>query len=291
MATKRPKKSAPKTETPAAPTVAAFPPEHRPETHSFAYRDGAASMTCVCGAEQELRLVDGKAARMYRASTTAAWGRAIDVCPKYVAPVVSESQTSGPEESSLVSGLMAALEKEYPDAFAPEIVDGSDVEKTAAMVDLTAACSPVLPHRAPKDPLSGVGDALLPVECSPLDGDMYRVYFAEGPRDVSADQVKIMRARFLLRKGELSRVLITMNDQVRRQRLMELYQIHWVPPAGSPLAAMAQGRVRMISIPRDGDAPVDIMAVMKALSAPGGEIPTVCPTLPANESDANKATG
>jgi len=293
MATKRTKK--PVVEKPQSPPleVVAVPPEHHPETHNFGYRDGASCMTCLCGAEQELRLIDGKAARMYRLTSTAPWSRAVDVCAKYVppAPPKAERPESQKEASGVLDGFTAALMEQYPDAFAPEIVDGSDVEKTAEMVDLSDVCSPVLPHRAPHDPLSGMGDSLIPVECSPLGGDMYRVYYAEGPRDVGAKEVKRMRARFLLRRGELSTALITMKDPVRRAHLMKLYRITWVPPAGSPLAAMAHGRVNMISIPRDGDAPVDFEAVMKALTTPGGEVPKVCPTLPANEADAGKAVG
>lgn len=81
------------------------------------------------------------------------------------------------------------------------------------------------------------------------------------------------------------------DDPVRKERWMKLYRITYVPPAGSPLAAMAQGRISMILIPRNGDAPVDFVAVMKALSTPGGEVPKVCPTLPANEAASDKAVG
>lgn len=322
---KRTKKAAPKTET--VPAVVAVPAEHRPETHSFAYRDGASCMTCLCGAEQELRLVDGKAARMYRASSAVPWCRAIDVCSQYVPPAppkaeepaspwqmepvqmmpgldfneprIPEDDYARPDpdappnrDPTLLESFEKALKEQYPEAFAPEIVDGSDVEKTAEMVDLDIECSPVLPHRSPTDPLSGPGDTLIPVECSALGEGMYRIYYPEGPRDVPADTVKRMRARFLLRRGELSRALIEKDgDPVVKQRWMKLYRIPSVPPAGSPLAAMMQGRVRMISIPRDGDAPVDFAAVMKALSTPGGEVPKVCPTLPANEPTADKAAG
>ena len=98
---KRTKKVAPKTEP--VPAVVAVPPEHRPETHSFAYRDGASCMTCLCGAEQELRLVDGKTARMYRLTSTAAWGRAIDVCARYV-PLASIVQSIGRSDGSTAGG-------------------------------------------------------------------------------------------------------------------------------------------------------------------------------------------
>lgn len=253
MASKRTKKaSAEKPQSPPAEASVSVPAEHHPETHSFAYRDGSSCMTCLCGAEQELRLVDGKAARMYRLTSTAAWGRAIDVCAKYVppAPPKVEKPKARKEAGNVLGGFTAALKEQYPEVFASEIVDGSDVEKTAEIVDLSVACSPVLPHRAPRDPLSGMGDTLNPVECSPLGGDMYRVYYVEGPRDVSADEVRVMRARFLLRKGELSRALIEKDgDPVVKERWMKLYGITYLPPAGSPLATMMQGRVGMISIP------------------------------------------
>ena len=56
--------------------------------------------------------------------------------------------------------------------------------------------------------------------------------------------------------------------------------VPWVPPVDSPLDKMAQDGVPYISIPRNGDAPIDFAAVMSMLSTPGAEVPAVCPVLP-----------
>lgn len=262
--------------------AAATPAEHHPQTHAFAY--GADNvMRCPCGAEQELKLVDGKAARVYRADAATPWGPAIAVCPKYVPPAPPApppAKEASKEQGGLAKALTDALRKQNPGMFEPEIIDGCDVEKAAEDVMLDVACSPVLRRaRAGVCPESDErAAAMVPIEVSPLGGDMYRVFFEEGPRDMPAEMVKIMRARFLLQRQALSKALYQMHEPAR-SRWAKLYNITWLPPEGSPLhQQMMTGEV--ITIPRDGDAPVDFLAVMKQLSTPGATIPAVCPTLP-----------
>lgn len=271
--------------SPAAP-VAPPPPDHHPQTHSFAYGASGEVMVCPCGAECQLVLRDKKAVRVYRAGADAAWGEAIGVCSKYVPPAPPPPVPVAPDPHSTdapgdaFGGLLAALREQHPEAFAPEMIGRSDVDEAANDVMLDVAYSPVLPHRLPADPLSSVGDALLPVEATALGEDKYRVYLPEGPRDVDAATLRVMRARYLLTRGELARALYSMGPQAR-EKWARLYHITWLPPAGSPLATMIQsGQSGPISIPRDGDKPIDVAALTRVLSTPGAAIPAVCPTLP-----------
>lgn len=259
--TSPPTTTAPTPEAPAAPPPP--PPDHHPQTHSFAYGASGEVMTCPCGAECRLVLRDKKAVRVYRSGADAAWGEAVGVCPKYVPPAppprvpVDLDQPSTDAPGDAFGGLLAALREQHPEA-----------------------CSPVLPHRLPDAPPGVAGDALLPVEATALGEDKYRVYLPEGPRDVDAATLRVMRARYLLTRGELARALYNMAP-VAREKWARLYQITWLPPARSPLAALVQGHHSgPISIPRDGDKPVDAVALFRVLSTPGAAIPSVCPTLP-----------
>lgn len=275
-----------------------------PQTHTFAYRPGSEAMSCECGAEQDLRLVDGKAARFYRAAG-GAWGRSIDVCPKHIAPTPGQYEPPDwrPAESigedhyastgtaadradapdartrQEIRADLARLNPHLADVLAPEIIDGCDVDEAAEDVDLEIACSPVL--RRARAGIYPEGDeraaAMIPIEVSPLGDDKYRVFFEEGPRDVDAETVKVMRARYLLQRGALSKALYQIPEP-RRSRWAKLYKITWLPPKGSPLhRQMMTGEP--ITIPNPGGKPVDFLAVMRALSTPGAAIPDVCPTL------------
>lgn len=305
MAEQTTKKRATRKAPPAKADVPGPQPENHAPTHQWAYRNSGKYMTCPCGAEQDVRLVDGKAARFYRMPPSD-WAQSVAVCPNHaarVAPPPEEPTVAAPEPDLPMAptvdwrptetipedhyalevptrpekSLRTLLEEQYPEAFAPEIIDGHDVEKAAEDVDLDIACSPVLPHRAQRDPLAGAGDTLIPVEVTPLGGGMYRVYYHEGPRDVDAESVKIMRARFLLQRGALSRALYQM-DPDRRGRWMRLYRITWLPPAGSPLATITQSGSPITIKIEEGKA-VDFVALMRTLSTPGAAVPEVCPSL------------
>ena len=305
MAKKTSTKRATRKTAPSKATAAESPPENYAPTHQWAYRSSGKYMTCPCGAEQDVRLVDAKPARFYR-MPPGDWARSVAVCPVRarvtpppeepaaaepdlpMAPTVDWRPTETiPEDYYALEvptrpekSLRTLLEEQYPEVFAPEIIDGCDVEKAAEALDLDIACSPVLPHRAPRDPLACAGDTLIPVEATPLGEGMYRVYYHEGPRDVDAESVKIMRARFLLQRGALSRALYQMDPDLRG-RWMQRYRITWMPPAGSPLAALVQSGSRgPITIKIEEGKSVDFVALMRTLAAPGAAVPEVCPALP-----------
>lgn len=275
---------------PSAPT----PADRAPQTHTFAYSQKSPYAACTCGVEQDMALQDGKAVRLYRAPGLA-WSPTVAICPKYVAPVeqpIPEDSYAAPDirvaaavavqEQAGARGegsLVAALRKANPGMFEPEIIGGTDVDEAAKMVDLTVACSPVLRAcRGGIFPRSWEESAaLVPLEAMPLDGDRYRVFYEEGPRDEPVEVVKVMRARYLLQRAEIAKALYHM-DSRDRERWARLYKITWLPPKDSPLhKQMMTGEP--ISIKREGDAPVDMLAVLRALSTPGAEVPAVCPTI------------
>lgn len=238
-------------------------------SHKFAYGAGK-YMTCVCGAEQDVVLHEGKATRLYRTGAAAAWSEVVAPCSKRAAlmPPLEPKAQADPEATTRFA---AALQSAYPEAFAPEIIDGDNVDDAAAMVDLSIAFTPVLATR----------DSMCPADVAELDGGRYRV-FGEQTLDISAASLKVMRARYLLTRSAIVRRLPTMGD-VDRRRIERAFwprgDVPWVPPAGSPLAEqLATGEP--IVIQRDGDGDVDIVAVFNALATPGEKVPDVCPTLP-----------
>lgn len=280
MATEKTKKSrAPKkiavTATPAPlPAVSSHA-----STHKFTYGVTSSSyQSCVCGAEQNLILRAGAAVRLYRLRAVEMWSESIDACAKSAGvvapPAASVAAPVDPHQSEMMASLTRALEKQYPEAFAPELIDGTDVAKVDMEGALEIAFSPVLQHR----------DDINPVDVVELGEGRYRVYGTvrgvDQPTEASADEVKIMRARYLLTRGAMIRALPSMDYRTRKNVVAVFFKGHepWLPPAGSPLAMLERGG--SISIPRDGDAPIDFLAVVKALTTPGGAVPTVCPTLP-----------
>ncbi len=177
-------------------------------------------------------------------------------------PEPTKAQDEPKSDTLAATGLMGALAKQFPGAFAPEIIDGSDVEKTAADVMLDVAFSPVLPFK----------DARYPAQVSELYGGKYRVYFhREEPSpsasytghnelDVSANELKIMRARYLLRRGELSKLLHTM-EPYQRDHWQKIYNISFVPTPGSKLHDLVTGATgNPITIPlKPGENPLKAM--------------------------------
>ena len=105
---------------------------------------------------------------------------------------------------SPTEGLTDALKEQFPEAFAPEIINGTDVTEASIHVLLSVAYSPVIPDR----------HGIIPCEVTELDQDApetakkYRIYFPRGyPRgngqpsvytgqqDVTADELRVMRSR------------------------------------------------------------------------------------------------
>jgi hypothetical protein len=266
-----------KQDQPSAPAEPQAPVVSHHQTHKFSFDPDKSYQACVCGAEQNLVLRNGASVRLYRSRTLGTWEPAIEACPQSAGVIVAPTPpTKAPPTpaSSVVSGLEKALRGAYPEAFAPEIIQGRDVEEMAKMVTLEDVCSPVLSHR----------DSRSPVDVTDLGGGQYRIYDdayhdgASGVHDVSVDVLKVMRARYLLARGAILQAMPTMTERERENVTRGFFKgkEQWFPPAGSPLATMGRGP---ITIPRVGNGPIDFEAVMKALTTPGGAIPTVCPTL------------
>lgn len=122
-----------------------------------------------------------------------------------------------------------------------EIIAGCDVEETAKMMDLDLAYKLLVVQRycsvcSPEDEFtlfSNPPPVTSNIKKRP-DGQ-YQIDWVseEGPdfEIVSADEVKIMRARFLLLKGfysqNFNKLTLPKQNEVAVQ-----YDIHWVPPEG-----------------------------------------------------------
>lgn len=291
----------------AAPTTPLPPPENMATTHTFVYGDGRYA-TCACGAQNDVRIAaGGKTARFYRAPEETDWQPTIARCARYVAPPppvekpkpeprarrTREQRQRDREEMAKANPDLAAA-----GAFDAEIISGCDVEDAAEDVDLTIAFSPVLPRALPRSVggIYGPGcsleeqqhAAMIPVEVAEIGDGRYRVYgsrfgvYSTGPDmcEVGADELRVMRARFLLQRGALQKQLPRLGKETR-ERWMRLYHIAWMPPEGSPLAEQIQ-TAAVITIPRHGDEPVDFLAVMRALSTPGAVVPDTCPVIDVN---------
>jgi hypothetical protein len=220
-------------------------------------------------------------ARRPKASETTPAPQAGAPAPAPVAPPVEPASEA--LAAPVTTSVLDTIRKAYPELDAPEIIDGCDVAQTAAtMVNLSIAYSPVLPAR----------ESFLPVEATPLDGGQYRVYVKRGQYhsivaveaiDVSEADLKVMRARYLLRRGELLKIYPAMDPEVQRGIRDRFFggTMPWMPPAGSPLADMTEP----ITMKRTDGAPIDWKALLTTLTTPGAKPPEVAPvvkpTLPA----------
>jgi len=289
--TKRRKATA-ETPDPAAPPPAQEP--SFPETHAFAFAPSATYATCACGAERDLVIRHGMTARIYRMQRTDTWSSDIVACPKSAgvkAPPPDPVKPAPPAPFTATDpGPTRPISVWLGDqghVIDPEFIDGHDVVRTAGMVDLSIECSPVV-YRS---------GSMLACDVTPLDDGKYRVHVhpEEDSRsaglvlDLDAASVRVMRARWLLLRGNFMRDAARMDPRTRavvERSLFPRGNVPWIPPVDSPLDKMAQGGVPYISIPRDGDAPIDFGAVMSMLSTPGAEVPAVCPVLPRPEAPA-----
>ena len=223
---------------PAPETVE--PVDHRPETHAFAYPKDGRFMVCPCGAEQDLRVVDGRAARFYR--TGGEWTTAIASCPKHVPP-------PGPEHRFDVVLLCA-----------DEVIDGTKVADVVKFVDLDIAFSPVLPLPGEEKPDVVFGVDVFqwntPVDVIPTEGGGFMLSPTDrldnptlarlfplhaGNGTVSRETLRVWRARYLLRRGAWAKKLHTLpnGDQ---QRVAHAFDLRSVLAMGNgPLARMLRG--------------------------------------------------
>ena len=103
--------------------------------------------------------------------------------------------------------LLEALQKHFDDKEAkdPEIIDGTNIKDVLDAVDLSIAHSPVIPYRAmthisPEESMRGA------VEAIETEGGCYILRDCPSfAHPVSADELKRMRARFLLTRGAVMR--------------------------------------------------------------------------------------
>jgi hypothetical protein len=190
-----------------------------------------------------------------------------------------ETSRGGSEEtpSGAAQGFADTLRKAFPDAFKPEIIDGADVATVAReMVDLTIAFSPVVARR---DSIDAVG-------VTPLDNGRFRVdalWESTGlPMEVDAPALAVMRARYLLLRGLLTRSLSAMDFDTHRAVVRRFFQgvEPWAPAPGSPLARMGAGPITMAVPDGVGIEAIDWTALMGALAGEDGTVPDVVPVRP-----------
>jgi len=195
------------------------------------------------------------------------------------APAEPETSRGGSEEtpSGAAQGFADTLRKAFPDAFKPEIIDGADVATVAReMVDLTIAFSPVVARR---DSIDAVG-------VTPLDNGRFRVdalWETTGlPMEVDAAGLAVMRARYLLLRGLLTRSLSSMDYDTHRAVVRRFFQgvEPWAPAPRSPLARMGAGPLTITVPDGVGIEGIDWTALMGALAGEGGEVPAVVPVRP-----------
>jgi hypothetical protein len=183
---------------------------------------------------------------------------------KKPAPTTEESASA----LGVTSSLVAALEEQFPEAFAPEIINGSDVEEAAENVMLDVAFTPVIPVR----------DSMVPCAAVELDqGGKYRVFppanlaAADGhaPQDVTASVLRVMRARYILTRNYLQWNFDTLPPNVQRAALQMFFdgKPPWTPVAGSRMANIPTSG---LSIPlKPGQTHADLIAEMFAEAGAG----------------------
>jgi hypothetical protein len=175
-------------------------------------------------------------------------------------------------EKPVEERLADALKTQFPDAFKPEIINGVDVEEAAKNVLLSVAFSPVIPDR----------DGFVPCSTVELDPEdmargMYRVYFpahfndhrANTTQEVTADELRVMRARYLLTLGYLRSFYDELPHHVQ-QAALRLYfdnKPPWTPKPGSRLANIPAEGLSIALKP--GQTHADLIAEMFAEAGAG----------------------
>ena len=104
-------------------------------------------------------------------------------------------------------GLLEVIQKyiDNEEAKDPEIIDGTNIRDVLDAVDLSIAHSPVIPFRAadhvsPEESMRGA------VEAIETEGGCYILRDCPSfAHPVSADSLKLMRARYLLTRGAAMR--------------------------------------------------------------------------------------
>ena len=163
------------------------------------------------------------------------------------------------------SGFVGALKKAFPEAFAPEIVNGCDVDSFAddeEMLDI--AHSPVLVTKAIEE---------LPSECVLLENGDYRVYRDGTALDLKPREVRVMRARYLLRRGELYRMLPHMDPDVRRRVEQVWFGGHAFVPAEGSILRQVTDSGQPATIELNGRDPLEVIkGLMEEAGAKGARL-------------------
>lgn len=124
---------------------------------------------------------------------------------------------------SAFNGLMESLAKLVP----PEIIDGANVVETATVVDLTVEFTPVLPAPVGCYLEEGWGPRFVPTPCRvQQEGARWCVwipYSSEKYRWVTDEQLKVMRARYLLLKAFYYRTIEGMTHSQRSEVISKFF--------------------------------------------------------------------
>lgn len=156
----------------------------------------------------------------------------------------------------------ARMRTAYPDAFKPEVIDGCGVRDAAEDVDLSVECSPVLFRSGSRMPAHTVA----------LEGGSYRVYLSADDQetwrgrtdslDVSADELRTMRARYLLFRGAVHRALPLMPPEMRARMERTWFPGGvFVPTPGSRLAeVIATGKPLSVELKDGGPTAAQVLS-------------------------------
>ena len=118
-------------------------------------------------------------------------------------------------------GILEVLKAMCP----KEVIDGSDVDEIAKMVDLDVEFTPVIPHSV-IDPATDYSGHV-PTPCRvQLDGCRYCVWMPDSPekyRWVDEESLKVMRARYLLLRGFYHRTIEGMPHGYRQEVISKFF--------------------------------------------------------------------
>ncbi|MFO0801442.1 MAG: hypothetical protein U0804_28585 [Gemmataceae bacterium] len=131
-----------------------------------------------------------------------------------------------------MDGLLAALQKLIP----TEVIDGTSVDDAAGLVDLSVAHTPVVENPAGDNYQFRIQR---PVEVQKWSGGRWAVMYRERKdfRRVTEDEVKVMRARYLLLRGYYYRSFRHLPYPGQREVTAWYFPDGlWLPEAGSDLA-------------------------------------------------------
>jgi hypothetical protein len=114
-----------------------------------------------------------------------------------------------------------------------EVIDGSDVDETAKMVDLDVEFTPVLPDPVIDPETDYSGHVPTPFRVQ-LDGSRYCVWTPNSPetyRWVDEESLKVMRARYLLLRGFYHRTIEGMPYGYRQEVISKFFPDGLFKPA------------------------------------------------------------